>query len=77
MKKTLLALASVLFYGSAASAQGQMVFNTAAEVGTEIRILPNALSATSPVSIDFGDGEVKNLPWIQRPRPITAGLPAR
>lgn len=59
MKKTLLALASVLLFGSAASAQGQMVFNTAAEVGTEIRILPNALSATSPVSIDFGDGEVK------------------
>lgn len=40
----------------AASAQGTLTFTTSAEKGTAIRILPNSVSATQPVTIDWGNG---------------------
>lgn len=60
MKKSLLTLASALLLcGSTAIAQGTVTLTTSAEPGTQIRFLPNAVSATSPISIDFGDGVVQ------------------
>lgn len=55
MKKTLLA-ATFALCGLAVSAQGTMTLTTAAEVGTKVRILPNAISATQPITIDWGNG---------------------
>lgn len=58
MKKHLLTLATGLLLCFSANGQGTMTLTTSAEPGTEIKILPNALTATSPISIDYGDGEV-------------------
>lgn len=60
MKKSLLLLASVMISGFSAFAQGTVTLTTAAEVGSEIKMLVNAVSATSPVKVDFGDGNVQN-----------------
>ncbi len=60
MKKTLLTIVSTMLLSTAAMAQGTITLTTTAEPGTQIEILPNALSATSPVSIDFGDGQPVN-----------------
>lgn len=59
MKRTLLAFGSALLLCVSASGQGTVTLTTAAEPGTKIKFLPNAVSATTPVSIDFGDGIVQ------------------
>lgn len=59
MKRILLSVFTALLLGASASAQGSITLTTEAEVGTTIKFLPNAVSATSPISIDFGDGNVK------------------
>ncbi|MDE6278323.1 MAG: hypothetical protein K2M06_09500 [Muribaculaceae bacterium] len=58
MKKALLTIVSALFLSSglAASAQGTITLTTSAEPGTKVSLLPNAVSATTPITIDFGDG---------------------
>lgn len=55
MNRFLLSTALMLS-GLAASAQGTMTLTTAAEPGTKVRVLPNAMSATQPITIDWGNG---------------------
>ncbi len=59
MKRSFLAFASAFFLCVSASGQGSITLTTSAEPGTKVKILPNAVSATTPVSIDFGDGTVQ------------------
>lgn len=58
MKQSLLTLATALLLCTSAYGQGTITLTTSAEPGTKIKFLPNALSATSPISIDYGDGNV-------------------
>ena len=55
-KKGLLFLAASFFAGSAAFAQGNITLTTELDKGTEVKILLNSKSATTPVSIDWGNG---------------------
>lgn len=58
MKKSLLVLLSAMM-AAGAYGQGTITLTTGAEPGTAVRLLPNVVSATVPVSIDFGDGNVQ------------------
>ena len=60
MKRILLPLACLLLGASAAQAEKGISLTTSASVGTEIKFLVNAKSATQPVVVDFGDGEATN-----------------
>jgi Leucine-rich repeat (LRR) protein len=56
MKKFLLLSTALICSIFGLVAQGTMTLQTAAEQGTKARILLNATSATSPISIDWGNG---------------------
>ena len=56
MKSLLLTIVSAILATTGALAQGTMTFTTSAPKGTEVRILANVVSATQPVTIDFGNG---------------------
>lgn len=56
MKQLLLTIVSAILATTGAIAQGTMTFTTAAPKGTEVRILANVVSATQPLTIDFGNG---------------------
>lgn len=56
MKQLLLTIVSAILATTGAIAQGTMTFTTAAPKGSEVRILANVVSATQPLTIDFGNG---------------------
>lgn len=56
MKKITLLGAALAMASLSAFSQGTIQMTTAAPQGTTIKILPNAVSATQPITIDFGNG---------------------
>lgn len=56
MKKYLLLLSALCMLGFGLSAQGTIHMTTSAEIGTKVKLLPNVVSATVPLTIDAGDG---------------------
>lgn len=59
MKKALL-FALALTGACAAWGQGTITLTTDAPVGTVVKFLPNAVSATQPIQIDWGNGVIVN-----------------
>lgn len=55
MKKFTLT-ACLLAASLAAMADGQITLTTSAPVGTVVKFLPNVVSATQPITVDFGNG---------------------
>ena len=56
MLKKFLLLSALGFIAMSAASQGTMTFTTSAEKGTAVRLLPNTVSATQPITIDWGNG---------------------
>lgn len=56
MKKLLLLASCALMGAAAVSAQGTITMTTNAEAGTKVKFLPNAVSAMSPITVDYGNG---------------------
>ncbi len=56
MKHILLTILSAILVTTGVLAQGTMTFTTSAPKGTAVRILANVVSATQPLTIDFGNG---------------------
>lgn len=56
MKQLVLTILSAILATTGVLAQGTMTFTTSAPKGTEVRILANVVSATQPLTIDFGNG---------------------
>lgn len=59
MKKGLL-FALSLVCASAAWGEGKITLTTDAPVGTVVKFLPNVVSATQPLKIDWGNGVIVN-----------------
>lgn len=56
MKRLVLTILSAILVTTGVLAQGTMTFTTSAPKGTAVRILANVVSATQPLTIDFGNG---------------------